>query len=609
MEPSEPSRRLRRLLYASDVTLASKTADDLSVTTPTVSAMKNANRLANPSRQRRPSTSRSGDVVDSSPAPTSSDGLGAVFTRPWAVDLVLDLAGYTPDKDLAAGHVTEPSCGGGAFLIHIIDRLAQSCLKHGRDLAETDDAIRAWDLDPAAVAASRTAARQALSAHGVPPAQTANLADKWVREGDFLLQQCDPSDWIVGNPPYVRLEDVPTTRSAAYRARWSAMSGRADVYVGFIQAGLEALKPDGVLAFICADRWMRNQYGSRLRVVVENGFAVDAVVTLHDSDAFESRVAAYPAVIALRHGEQGPALIVDADATFGDVGASEVSADFAEGSTERPSTSGAGYLAAWTEAWFPNSPSWPTGKPDAIARVAALEKVHPAIGSHESGIRLGIGLASGADAIYLTKDTAAVEPERLLPLVMARDLRDGTVAWSGTHLINPWNDSALIDLHDYPRTDAYFTSHQKRLRARHVGQRQPDRWYRTIDRPIDGLADTPKLLVADLRHRVSPVLENQGLYPHHNLFWLTSNEWDLQALGGLLLSDYATLFVETYSPRMAGGALRVTAQYLRRICVPRWSSLSQPTRTALASAFELRDVVAATEAATLAYTEATPSPP
>ena len=40
---------------------------------------------------------------------------GAVFTRRWVVELILDLAGYTPDKDLGGMVAVEPSCGAGAF--------------------------------------------------------------------------------------------------------------------------------------------------------------------------------------------------------------------------------------------------------------------------------------------------------------------------------------------------------------------------------------------------------------------------------------------------------------------------------------------------------------
>jgi hypothetical protein len=220
-------------------------------------------------------------------------------------------------------------------------------------------------------------------------------------------------------------------------------------------------------------------------------------------------------------------------------------------------------------------PSWPSGPPHQIARVTALEARHPAITDPDNGIRIGIGMTTGADAIYLTHRTDLVEKQQLLPMVLAGDIKTGEVTWSGTHHVNPWCGPDLIDLNARPKTAAYFTSNEDRLRARHVGRRQPLNWYRTIDRPIDGLAEAAKLLIADLRPRVTPVLETGGLYPHHNLFWITSTKWDLRVLGGLLLSDFGTLFVETYSPRMASGTLRVTAQYLRRIRVPAWESISQ----------------------------------
>ena len=38
---------------------------------------------------------------------------GEVFTRRWVVDLILDLVGYTPDKDLAVLRICEPACGEG----------------------------------------------------------------------------------------------------------------------------------------------------------------------------------------------------------------------------------------------------------------------------------------------------------------------------------------------------------------------------------------------------------------------------------------------------------------------------------------------------------------
>jgi len=48
-----------------------------------------------------------------------------------------------------------------------------------------------------------------------------------------------------------------------------------------------SLKPGGKVGFICADRWMRNQYGRHLRALVAGHFSLDATIAMHDVDAFE----------------------------------------------------------------------------------------------------------------------------------------------------------------------------------------------------------------------------------------------------------------------------------------------------------------------------------
>ena len=62
---------------------------------------------------------------------------GEVFTRRWVVDLILDLAGYRAVEDLGASVIVEPACGTGAFLVPIVERLAESCTRHGRSLADS----------------------------------------------------------------------------------------------------------------------------------------------------------------------------------------------------------------------------------------------------------------------------------------------------------------------------------------------------------------------------------------------------------------------------------------------------------------------------------------
>ena len=46
---------------------------------------------------------------------------GEVFTRQWVVEAMLDLIGYTPDRDLTKNRLIEPSIGSGAFIVPVVE--------------------------------------------------------------------------------------------------------------------------------------------------------------------------------------------------------------------------------------------------------------------------------------------------------------------------------------------------------------------------------------------------------------------------------------------------------------------------------------------------------
>jgi hypothetical protein len=245
--------------------------------------------------------------------------------------------------------------------------------------------------------------------------------------------------------------------------------------------------------------------------------------------------------------------------------------------------------AAKLPEWFGGGSSWPFGDPTNLALVADLERRFPLLESPGTGTRVGIGVASGVDDVYLTTDSSLVEADRLLPLLMTRDTVDGTAKWSGTYLVNPWDDGRLVDLAEYPRLRAYLESQSVSVKARHVARRNPGRWYRTIDRVEPDLLGRDKLVIPELKAFIQPVLDRGQTYPHHGLYFVTSDRWDLEVLGGLLLSDIAELFVATYCVKMRGGCYRFQAQYVRRIRVPEQSSIAKRDQNGLRRAFRARD--------------------
>lgn len=103
-------------------------------------------------------------------------------------------------------------------------------------------------------------------------------------------------------------------------------------------------------------------------------------------------------------------------------------------------------------------------------------------------------------------------------------------------------------------------------------------------------------LIPDIKGEAHIVFESGKLYPHHNLYYVVSETWDLQALQAVLLSKIAKLFVATYSTKMRGGYLRFQAQYLRRIRVPLWQNVSQNLRQELIYAASIRDLTVCNKA-------------
>ncbi|MFC9652358.1 Eco57I restriction-modification methylase domain-containing protein [Streptomyces sp. NPDC056937] len=534
--------------------------------------------------------------------PTQSVEHGEVSTRRWVVDLILDLLAYTTDKDLCDVKLVEPACGTGAFLSAVASRISASCRTHDRPIGDAVTAVRALDLLARNVQQSRAAVAEQLTDDGWQPDEARRVAAAWVNQGDYLLRP-DPeqqADYVVGNPPYIRLEDVPNDRMAAYRSVCSTMGGRADIYVGFYEIAMRNLAPGGRLGFVCADRWMRNQYGRRLRQLVTSRFSMDLALVMHDVDAFDDQVSAYPAITIISNRPQGVAVAADATRTFGASEASDFTAWYAK--NELGSVTTEAYQAARMAHWFPDEDSWPAASP---ARLAVLEDLTERFGLLEddkTGTRVGIGIATGADKVFLTKNADLIESDRLLPMAMVRDTTTGALNWNGMFLVNPWTAQGdLVDLTAYPRLAAYFAEHGAALRKRYIAVKQPQRWYKTIDKVDHRLTRRPKLLFPDMKLTIHPVLDEGGLYPHHNLYFIVSDVWDMRVLGGLLLSKVAEAFVEAYAVKMRGGTLRFQAQYLRKIRVPDPAAISESDQTALAEAFNKRDVKAATEAALRVY--------
>lgn len=529
-------------------------------------------------------------------ASTGIEERGAIFTRPEVVDFILDLAGYTVDQPLHQRRALEPSFGGGDFLCALAWRLIQAYRAHGgnRPAAELADAIRGVELhrDTFAATAKRLEATLLGAKIGARDAQS--LVRAWLSQGDFLLANLEGHfDFVVGNPPYVRQETIPDVLIAEYRRRYATVYDRADIYIPFIERSLDCLTPGGVLGFICADRWMKNKYGGPLRRLIAERYHLRTFVDMVDTPAFLSDVIAYPGIFIIGN-ERGIKTNIVYRPPIEPAALAELSRAIIADAPPAGGIRHVGVVARGSEPWIVDA----TGSVDLVRR---LEAQFPTL--EEAGCKVGIGVATGADKAFIGRfDELDVEEDRKLPLAMTRDILSGSVAWRGLGVINPFNDAGgLVALGDHPRLAAYLDAHREEIAGRHIAQKLPANWYRTIDRIYPELVNQPKLLIPDIKGEAHIVFEEGKLYPHHNLYFITAKGWELRALQAILLSGIARLFVAAYSTKMRGGYLRFQAQYLRRIRVPHWKDVPASLRSILAEAAERGDRELCNDALTALY--------
>ena len=529
-------------------------------------------------------------------AVSGAEDRGAVFTRREVVDFILDLVGYTDERPLHRCRLLEPSVGVGDFLLPAIERLlGEFASSEAPDFESLLASVRAVEIHRESLDGMRVQLDRILTTAGFSDTQRHLLIDSWLLEGDYLLATLPTSfDFVVGNPPYVRQEMIPEALLAEYRRLYTTLYDRADLYIPFLERSLRALAPEGVLGVICSDRWMKNRYGGPLRSLVADGFHLRAYVDMVDTPAFHTDVIAYPAiaVIARARGD------VTRIARRPELNRARLTALarnlLASDATPLPEVSTLAGVASGASPWVLDSS-------DSVSLLRRLEGAFPTL--LEAGCKVGIGVATGADHVYIAPfDQLDVEVDRKVPLVMTRDIADGVVKWRGLGVLNPFlDDGSLAPFSEYPRFAAYLEKHGADIRARYVSKSNPAAWYRTIDRITPSLTTKAKLLIPDIKGEPHVVFEGGKLYPHHNLYYVVSEDWDLLALRAVLCSRIARLFITSYSTRMRGGYLRFQAQYLRRIRLPLWSRVTDIQRETLVAAGTSGDKRACDEAAYSLY--------
>lgn len=478
---------------------------------------------------------------------------GDVFTKPEVVEIMLNEVGYKANTDLSNISIVEPSCGEGEFIVEIVKRLKQSSQTFHFDLNEAfHKCVSAYDIDPQKVEICRK------RIHSEAP--EIEHIERNIHSEDYLLCSQQNVDIVVGNPPYIRYEEIPNDKLPYYR-KFSTFYYRADMYVLFFEKSLACLKPNGKHCFICSNRWMKNRYGKKLRTLIACHYDLKKIINMEGANAFKEEVLAYPAITLILN-KQNQSKVKYAD--IKDISTLD--------------TIEYRILSA------PTDDDWSKMFNTDNQELKLIE---------EQGFKIGIGVATGADKIFIDKKLKEeIEAELLLPAINARDLSGDNMDWSGRYLLNPYDKNGrLIKLDNYPKAKAYLERHKEQLASRHKARKTPSKWYATIDMISPTLKNKDKILLPDISGNTFVFIDEGRYYPMHNIYYITGKEsHQLKILAALLTSDFVRQQLSNLTNHMNGGYARWQSQYLRQLRIPNIDNIPCDLAKALLESYNNKNI-------------------
>ncbi|MCX6237173.1 MAG: Eco57I restriction-modification methylase domain-containing protein [Bacteroidia bacterium] len=487
---------------------------------------------------------------------------GVVLTRECVVEAMLNFVGYLPSKDLCNIKIIEPSSGDGAFALHIIKRLHQSSILHAFDFEKALENIKLYEIDEHSITRLTANVSALLKEYDV------TIPLSMIMLGDFLTLDIPCCDVVIGNPPYVRHENIPDSKKEVYRKLFRTFKHRSDLYIPFYEKGLNLLNKNGKLSFICSNRWLKNQYGENLRKLVSSRYDLLEVIDLENTNPFEESVIAYPAITTISNTSIG---IIPKYYQLTDLNELNQIPDKIKPNRNLHLQSSNWFMTEINGERYPNY----------------LETIS------KQGFKIGIGVATGCDQIFISNEfDQKVEKELLLPILTSRDIKGDKFIWGGKYVLNPFDHLGnLIDLNLFPKAKDYLNSNSRLLLNRHISKKQPKNWFRTIDKIDAELKSKSKIILPDISGNKYVFIDEGNFYPHHNLYYITGpDKIKLTMLAAILMSDFVRNQLLEISNKMNGGYPRWQSQNLKKIRIPIINSFPKHVCDQLVKAYYTKNI-------------------
>lgn len=244
---------------------------------------------------------------------------GIYYTPTYVVDYIVKntVGGLIKNKkssEVDRIRVLDPACGSGSFLIKAFDVLNEyysAKEKKTKTAGTTLDELGALtrkvkilqnniygvDLDKQAVEVAQLnlLLKIAEKRHRLPSLRknikqgNSLIDDLTVSERAFKWEEQFPEvikeggfDAVIGNPPYIRIHNLPTGDIEFYRKKFYAADGQFDLFCLFIEKAISLLRETGRFGFIIPSLFLRGYQYSKIRGYISDNTKIISVVDLGD---------------------------------------------------------------------------------------------------------------------------------------------------------------------------------------------------------------------------------------------------------------------------------------------------------------------------------------
>jgi hypothetical protein len=538
--------------------------------------------------------------------------------------------------------VVDPACGSGAFLIQAFKYLYDQRqwianelerVTGSKGLFDTHSAMREvlsrnlYGVDINAESVEIT--RLALWLHTALPDQPLTALDRNIRCGNSLIghdfyqqmeinrdlfgadecERVNTFDWkeafpevyqrknpgfdcVIGNPPYVKLQHfrkiqedvakylVEARREGGKPLYESTQTGNFDMYLPFIERGVELLNKQGKMGYIAPNVWMVNEYGKGLRQKLKRTRRLDRWIDFKSFQVFDEAIT-YTALQFFTGDKQDHIRCVFAP------GGKEViaSVDWRE------------VKDAVFYQKLPEDDSWVLMPNAERILYAKLEENCKRLDESCKGITVGI--QTSADFIYHLeridpnrylhepmgkKEPVEIEIEDAImhPLVSGPEAKRYRVPDTSTYILFPYEvKNSKVHLFTvkemesrFPKAWSHLKSYEKVLRSRESGKFDDEGWYRFGRHQNIDKQEIPKLCVAQTVPGMQVCFDVNGAFYFNNvrvngiLPKDIVTGWFLLGVLNTPLCDY--IFKRIAKPK-AGGYYEANKQFIAPLPIPHTS--------------------------------------